>query len=49
LQNQLRDDYQIEVPILRWNGEPFIRVSVQGYNDQADAGALMAALEDVLQ
>ena len=48
LQDQLRKEYQIEVPILRWNGKPFIRVSVQGYNIQADADALIAALEDLL-
>jgi isopenicillin-N epimerase len=48
LQKRLREEYQIEVPILRWNGIPLIRVSVQGYNNQADADALVAALEDLL-
>jgi isopenicillin-N epimerase len=48
LQDRLREDYQIEVPVLRWNGLPMIRVSIQGYNNQADADALLAALEDLM-
>lgn len=48
LQYQLWNEYRIEVPVLRWNGIPLIRVSIQGYNDQSDADALIAALEDLL-
>jgi isopenicillin-N epimerase len=48
LQDQLRKNYRIEVPVLRWQGIPLIRVSVQGYNDQRDVDALIAALKDLL-
>jgi selenocysteine lyase/cysteine desulfurase len=33
---------------VEWNGRDFIRVSVQGYNSQADIDALLAALQDLL-
>ena len=48
LKTRLYDEYRIEVPLLRWQGNPLIRVSVQGYNDQADTDALLAALEELL-
>jgi isopenicillin-N epimerase len=48
LQDRLRNEYQVEIPIIYWNGELFLRVSIQGYNDQADADALIAALEELL-
>ncbi len=47
-QRRLWDDYRIEVPLMRWNGIPLIRVSIQGYNDQSDADALIAALGNLL-
>ena len=48
LKRQLYDEYSIEVPIFRWNGLPLIRVSIQGYNDQADADRLLSALKSLL-
>jgi isopenicillin-N epimerase len=39
----------IEVPITLHNGMDYIRVSYQAYNDQADADALLNALEDLLK
>jgi isopenicillin-N epimerase len=51
---RLRDEYQIEVPIVRWvglNGEgprAFVRLSIQGYNTQADVDRLMEGLEALL-
>ena len=44
LKAQLYDEYRIEVPVFRWNGQPLIRVSFQAYNSQADADALLDAL-----
>ena len=48
LQDKLWGSYRIEVPTMNWNGIPLIRVSVQGYNDQSDADALITALEEIL-
>lgn len=48
LKRRLYDDYQVEVPIVTWNGRVFVRVSIQGYNTHADADALLAALGDLL-
>lgn len=45
---RLYDQFNIEVPIVVWNGKPYIRVSFQGYNTQADADALLDALKIML-
>ncbi len=44
LKARLYDEHRVEVPLIRWNGQPLIRVSFQAYNDEADADALMKAL-----
>jgi isopenicillin-N epimerase len=46
--NRLYDEYRVEIPCYAWQERPFIRVSVQGYNTQADIDALMNALTVVL-
>ncbi|MBN2045104.1 MAG: aminotransferase class V-fold PLP-dependent enzyme [Anaerolineales bacterium] len=46
LSSHLFHDRQIEVPLTLWNEQPLIRVSVQGYNTQADLDTLIAALQD---
>ncbi len=38
----------VEIPCIDWNGRPYIRVSVQGYNTGADIEALLAALRGIL-
>ena len=48
LKNRLYDEYRIEVPLVQWQERQFIRVSIQGYNDQADADALLHALTVLL-
>jgi isopenicillin-N epimerase len=48
LKKRLYDEYRIEVPVHRWNGLPLIPVSIQGYNDQSDADALLIALVKLL-
>ncbi len=48
LKTELFDLYRVEVPLIEWNGRHFIRVSVQGYNSQADIDALLAALQALL-
>jgi isopenicillin-N epimerase len=41
---RLYDEFQIEVPLIEWNGNKLIRVSVQGYNSPADLKRLIEAL-----
>ena len=44
LKTRLYDEYQIEVPLIDWNGNKLIRVSVQGYNSKHDLDQLCRAL-----
>ena len=48
LKARLYGDHRIEAPLIRWNGQAFIRVSFQAYNDEADADALVLALARLL-
>lgn len=48
LKQRLFEQFHIEVPVFRWNDQPFMRVSIQGYNSQAEAEALVAALGKLL-
>lgn len=48
LKSRLFDEYRIEVPVYRWEGRPFLRVSVQAYNSPADIEALVFAMETLL-
>lgn len=45
---RLYDDYRIEVPLVTWNGNNYVRVSFQGYNDEGDLEALVGALKALL-
>lgn len=49
LKNRLYDEFKIEVPLLEWNGNKLIRVSVQGYNTQDDLDVLCNALSRLLK
>ncbi len=44
LHRRLYEEFHIEVPIVNWNGHKLVRVSIQGYNNSADADALVTAL-----
>lgn len=48
LKTRLLDDFRVEVPLIDWQGEKFVRVSIQGYNDEADCAALLAGLRALL-
>jgi isopenicillin-N epimerase len=48
LQRRLYDEFAVEIPIVTWNGRPLVRISVQGYNTQADVDALVEALARLL-
>lgn len=45
---RLRDEYRVEIPVMRWQERDFIRVSAQGYTTRADIDALLAALAKLL-
>jgi isopenicillin-N epimerase len=48
LQRRLFDEFRIEVPVLSWQGKPYMRVSIQAYNSRADGDYLADALEKLL-
>jgi isopenicillin-N epimerase len=48
VQRRLYEEYQVEVPVIEWNGGQLVRVSVQGYNTHADLEALLAAFGELL-
>lgn len=48
MKKRLIEEFRVEIPLIRWNGRQFIRISIQGYNDENDVDALLAALEIVL-
>lgn len=48
LGKRLFDDHHIEIPVLRWNNQPFLRLSVQAYVSEADLDALVEALTTYL-
>ena len=48
LKTRLYDEYCIEVPVVDWNGNKLIRVSVQGYNTRRDIDKLCRALSVLL-
>lgn len=45
--DRLLNDFGIEIPVPRWSGRSFIRVSVQGYNTRAEMDRLVAAIARV--
>jgi len=48
LKEALYNNFRIEVPIVVWNENKFIRVSIQAYNSLDDINALLNALEHLL-
>jgi isopenicillin-N epimerase len=48
LKTQLYDQFRVEVPCFQWQDQKFIRVSVQGYNTQADLDTLIEAVSVLL-
>lgn len=49
LARRLFDEHRIEVLGQDWRGEPLLRVSVQGYNDERDLDKLLEALPSALR
>jgi len=48
LKSRLYDEFRIEIPLVNWNGNKLVRVSVQGYNTAHDIDMLMRALARLL-
>ena len=48
LRRRLLDEFAIEIPTIRWNGQHFVRLSVQGYNTRTDVTRLVEALDRLL-
>lgn len=48
LKSRLYQEFRLEVPLIEWNSNKLIRVSVQGYNTQQDLKRLEQALGSVL-
>ncbi|HEU4745417.1 MAG TPA: aminotransferase class V-fold PLP-dependent enzyme, partial [Anaerolineales bacterium] len=48
LKARLYDEYKIEIPLTEWQDQHFVRISIQGYNTQADVDALVGALRILL-
>jgi isopenicillin-N epimerase len=48
LKRRLYNEYKIEIPLVPWQNNQFIRISIQGYNTQDDIEALLNALEALL-
>lgn len=47
-QTALYDQYRIEIPIIRWQGKVFARISIQAYNTAQDVQALANAVRALL-
>ncbi len=45
----LYDQHRIEIPVYIWDGIPVMRLSVMGYNTQADIDHLLGALPEALR
>jgi isopenicillin-N epimerase len=45
---RLYNDFHIEIPVIEWNGQKFLRISVQGYNTPEDLEALVEAVKILL-
>ena len=48
VKKRLLEEFNVEIPILSWQGRQLVRVSVQAYTSQRDLDVLVRALETVL-
>ena len=48
LKIRLYDEFRIEIPLIEWQDKKLIRISVQGYNTEADIDRLLFALSKLV-
>jgi isopenicillin-N epimerase len=48
LKRRLYDEFHVEVPLIDWNGQKFVRISIQAYNSEEDLDALIVGLRTLL-
>ncbi len=48
LKSRLYEEYRVEVPLIEWQGQKFVRISIQGYNTPDDVDALVNGLGHLL-
>jgi len=48
LKRRLWDEFRVEVPVMQWNGQNLLRLSIQAYNTVEDADRLIDALRRCL-
>ena len=48
LKSRLYDEHKIEIPLVEWQDRHFVRISIQGYNTQADVDALVDSMRILL-
>ena len=48
IKNRLYDEFRIEIPVSRWKEHCIARISIQGYNTNADGKCLIEALKKLL-
>jgi isopenicillin-N epimerase len=48
LKSRLYADFKVEIPMIEWNSQKFIRISIQAYNSEEDCDALLKGLKTLL-
>jgi len=48
LKSRLYTDFNVEIPLVEWDDQNFIRISIQAYNTQEDCDALLQGLSQLL-
>jgi len=49
LKDRLYDEYRIEIPYTQFDGQSFLRLSVQGYNTEAELAYFVKTLKQILK
>ncbi len=49
LQQRLREEWRIEIPVHTWNNRHLLRLSLQGYNSPADVERLLTAIKTIFE
>jgi len=45
---KLLEIYQIQVPVFQWEGNTYLRYSIQAYNSKSDLKKLLSAVKELL-